>query len=43
MDSTAASLCMDNRIPLLVFDLNKEGNIKRAILGERIGTFVGGE
>lgn len=43
MDSTAASLCMDNQIPLLVFDLNKEGNIKRAILGERIGTFVGGE
>ncbi len=43
MDSTAASLCMDNRIPLLVFDLNNEGNIKRAILGERIGTFVGGE
>lgn len=42
MDSTAASLCMDNRIPLLVFDLNKEGNIKRGILGERIGTFVGG-
>jgi len=43
MDSTAASLCMDNRIPLIVFDLNKEGNIKRVILGERIGTFVGGE
>lgn len=43
MDSTAVSLCMDNKIPLLVFDLNKEGNIKRAILGERIGTFVGGE
>ncbi|MEW6697905.1 MAG: UMP kinase [Bacillota bacterium] len=43
MDSTAVTLCMDNKIPLLVFDLNVEGNIKRAILGERIGTFVGGE
>lgn len=43
MDSTAVSLCMDNKIPLLVFDLNQEGNIKKAILGERIGTFVGGE
>ncbi|CCO09444.1 UMP kinase [Desulforamulus hydrothermalis] len=43
MDSTAVSLCMDNQIPLLVFNLNEEGNIKRAILGERIGTFVGGE
>ncbi|AQS59358.1 UMP kinase [Desulforamulus ferrireducens] len=43
MDSTAVSLCMDNKIPLLVFDLNQKGNIKRAILGERIGTFVGGE
>lgn len=43
MDSTAASLCMDNRIPLIVFGLNKAGNIKRAILGEKIGTFVKGE
>ncbi len=43
MDSTAASLCMDNRIPLIVFGLNKSGNIKRVILGEKIGTFVKGE
>lgn len=42
MDSTAVSLCMDNKIPLLVFDLNAEENIKKAVLGERIGTFVGG-
>jgi uridylate kinase len=42
MDSTAVSLCMDNQIPLLVFNLNKAGNIKRAILGECIGTYVGG-
>ncbi|MEG6521678.1 UMP kinase [Desulfotomaculum sp. 1211_IL3151] len=42
MDSTAVSLCMDNKIPLLVFDLNAKENIKKAVLGERIGTFVGG-
>lgn len=40
MDSTAASLCRDNNIPILVFGLNMEGNIKKAILGEEIGTFV---
>lgn len=43
MDSTAASLCMDNKIPLIVFDLNADGNIKRAVLGEKIGTYIGGE
>lgn len=43
MDSTAASLCMDNNIPLIVFDLNKKGNILKAILGESIGTYVGRE
>jgi len=42
MDSTAASLCMDNRIPLLVFNLNGRGNIRRAVLGENVGTYVGG-
>ncbi|MDD4335497.1 MAG: UMP kinase [Desulfotomaculaceae bacterium] len=42
MDSTAASLCMDNRIPLIVFDLNVHGNIKRAVFGEKIGTYIGG-
>jgi uridylate kinase len=41
MDATAASLCMENKIPLLVFNLNKHGNIKRAVFGEEIGTFVG--
>jgi uridylate kinase len=40
MDSTAFSLCMDNRIPIVVFDLFQYGNIKRAILGEPIGTVV---
>lgn len=41
MDSTAASLCMDNMIPIIVFDLTKDGNIMKAVLGEKIGTFVG--
>ena len=41
MDSTAASLCMDNGIPLVVFDLNQQGNIKRAVMGEVVGTQVG--
>lgn len=40
MDSTATSLCMDNNIPIIVFDLTKKGNIKRVILGENIGTVV---
>jgi uridylate kinase len=43
MDSTATSLCMDNNIPLVIFNLNEKGNIKRAVMGEHIGTFVGGE
>lgn len=43
MDSTAASLCMDNDIPLLVFGISTSGNIKRAVIGESIGTFVGRE
>jgi uridylate kinase len=42
MDATAISLCMENRLPILVFDFRKEGNIKRAILGEQIGTLVHG-
>jgi uridylate kinase len=40
MDATAVSLCMDNKLPIVVFNLNKQGNIKRAISGERIGTIV---
>ena len=40
MDSTAVSLCMDNDIPIVVFNLADEGNIKRVILGEEIGTRV---
>jgi uridylate kinase len=40
MDSTATSLCMDNNIPIIVFALNKPENIKRVILGEKLGTLV---
>lgn len=43
MDSTASSLCMDNDIPIIVFSILEEGNIKRVILGEKIGTMIGGE
>jgi len=43
MDSTASSLCMDNNIPLLVFSIMEEGNIKRAVMGEKIGTIVRGK
>ncbi|CAM5408253.1 Uridylate kinase [Bacillus safensis subsp. safensis] len=42
MDSTASSLCMDNDIPLIVFSIMEEGNIKRAVNGESIGTIVRG-
>ncbi len=40
MDATAVSLCMDNRLPLVVFDITKEGNIRRILAGEEIGTLV---
>ena len=43
MDSTASSLSMDNDIPLVVFNLNEPGNIRRAIMGENIGTTVKGK
>ena len=40
MDATAVSLCMDNKLPIIVFNLNKKGNIKRVIMGEKVGTLV---
>ena len=40
MDATAISLCMDNKLPIIVFNLKKLGNIKRIVLGEKIGTIV---
>lgn len=43
MDATATSLCMDNHLPIVVFDLTCRGNIMRVVLGEPIGTIVKGE
>jgi len=40
MDSTATSLCMDNNIPILVFDVTKRGNIKKAVIGKGVGTII---
>jgi uridylate kinase len=42
MDATAISLCMDHRIPIIVFNLKKKGNIKRVVLGDKVGTIVRG-
>jgi len=41
MDATAISLCMENELPILVFNLFEKGNIKKAILGKKIGTMIG--
>jgi uridylate kinase len=41
MDSTAISLCMDNELPIIVFDLTLRGNVRKVVLGEEIGTTVG--
>lgn len=43
MDTTAFALCRENNIPIIVFDLGVAGNIQRAIMGEVIGTYVGGK
>lgn len=40
MDTTAISLCMDNKVPIIVFNMNTQGNIKRVIMGEKIGSLV---
>lgn len=40
MDSTAISLCMDNQLPIIVFDLHRPGNLKRVVAGEPVGTLV---
>jgi uridylate kinase len=42
MDATAISLCMDNNLPIIVFNLNVPGNIKKIVLGDTIGTLVSG-
>ena len=40
MDTTATSLCMDNSLPIIVFNINKKHNLKKIITGEKIGTVV---
>ena len=42
MDSTAISMCMDNQIPIIVFDIFGKGNMKKVVLGEKVGTIVEG-
>ena len=43
MDSTSVSLCMDNKLPMVVFNIRGENSIKRVLLGEKLGTVVGAE
>jgi uridylate kinase len=43
MDATAISLCMDNSLPIIVFDVTTDGNVKKVVFGEEIGTIVRGE
>lgn len=40
MDTTAISLCMDNRLPIIVYDLKMKGNLRRIVMGEKVGTLV---
>jgi uridylate kinase len=40
MDSTAISLCKDNNLPIIIFNLNERGNIRRVVTGEKIGSMV---
>ena len=40
MDSTAISLCKDNNLPIIIFDLNRRGNIQRVVMGEKVGSLV---
>lgn len=41
MDATAVSLCMDNHLPIIVFNVRKKGNIVKAVMGEKVGTIIG--
>ena len=43
MDSTAISLCMDNKMPIIVFDMNVSGNLRRVVMGEKVGSLVTAE
>jgi uridylate kinase len=42
MDATAISLCMENKLPIIVFNLKDQGNMKKIVVGERVGTVVRG-
>ena len=42
MDMTAFTLCMENNLPIVVFDMNKNGNLSRVVTGEKVGTLVTG-
>ncbi len=42
MDMTAFTLCMENNLPIIVFDMNKDGNLRRVVTGEKVGTLVTG-
>ena len=42
MDMTAFTLCMENNLPIIVFDMNKPGNLKRVVTGDQVGTLVYG-
>jgi uridylate kinase len=43
MDSTSVSLCMDNKLPMVVFNMREKNSVKRVLLGEKLGTIVGAE
>ena len=40
MDATAIAMCQENKLPIVVFDLNQHGNIKRVVMGEQVGSLV---
>jgi uridylate kinase len=40
MDTTAVSLCKDNNVPMIIFNMNQPGNIRSVVLGEKVGTLV---
>ncbi|HEY5908190.1 MAG TPA: UMP kinase, partial [Vicinamibacteria bacterium] len=40
MDTTAISLCMDNHLPIVVYDIKRPGNLRRIVQGEKVGTLV---
>ena len=42
MDMTAFTLCMENELPIVVFDMNRPGNLRRVVTGEKVGTLVTG-